>query len=183
MKKAALLTIAMLCVASLVFAQGGSIGVFGDAGGTDCNIIDAAPGLLSVYVVHVNVPGATASQFYAPTPACMVGATYLSDGAPFAVTIGSSQTGVAIGYGACYTGPIHVLTINYFGGGASMACCYFEFLPDPLVPSGQIEVVDCIEGLLFATGGIGIVNADASCQCNVPTQDTTWGKVKSLFSE
>ncbi len=183
MKKAALLTIAMLCVASLVFAQGGSIGVFGDPGGTDCNIIDAAPALLSVYVVHVNVPGATASQFAAPAPACMASASYLSDGSVFPVTIGNSQTGVAIGYGACYAGPVHILTINFFGSGLTTACCYYEVVPDPLVASGQIEVVDCVENLLFATGGIGIVNADGTCFCDVPTQDTTWGQVKSLYSE
>ena len=183
MKKAALLTIAMLCVASLAFAQGGSIGIFGDIGGTDCNVYDLAPGLLSVYVVHVNTAGATASQFAAPTPACMAGATYLSDSSPFAVVIGSSQTGVAIGYGGCFASPIHLLTIQYFGSGLTSPCCYFEVVADPLIASGQIEVVDCAENLIFATGGVGIVNPDGTCLCDVPTQDTTWGKVKTLFSE
>ncbi len=183
MKKMALLTIAMLCVASLVFAQGGSIGAFGDMGGTDCYITDAAPGLLSIYIVHVNVPGATACQFAAPTPACMTAATYLSDSSPFAVVIGSSQTGVAIGYGGCFTGPIHVLTIQYFASGMTAPCCYFDVVPDPYLPSGQIEVVDCVENLIYATGQSGLVNADGSCECGVPTQDTTWGQMKALYSE
>jgi hypothetical protein len=183
MKKTLLITLVLMVSASMAFAQGGSIGIFGDTGGTSCNITDAAPGLLSIYLVHVNTPGATASQFAAPTPACMVGAQYLSQASPFAVVIGNSQTGVAIGYGACYTGPVLVLTLSYFAGGTSSPCCYFQVVPDPLVPSGQIEVVDCAENLLFATGGVGIVNADATCLCDVPTQDTTWGKVKSLFSE
>lgn len=183
MKKVALLTVAMLCVASFVFAQGGSIGVFGDVGGTNCYINDAGPGLLSLYVVHVNVPGATASQFWAPTPACMAGATYLSDSSPFAVVIGSSQTGVAIGYGGCFLGPIHVLTIQYFGAGTTAPCCYFDVKPDPGAASGQIEVVDCAENLIYATGQSGLVNADGTCECGVPTQDTTWGQMKALYSE
>ena len=184
MKKTLLFTLVLMLSASMAFAQGGSIGVFADAAGTSCNLIDGAVGLLSFYVVHTLTPGASASQFYAPMPACMVAATYLSDGSVFAVTIGNSQDGVAIGYGACLVAPIHVLTINFFGGGATTPCCYYGVFPDPLVASGQIEVVDCAENLLFATGGIGIVNGDATCLCNnVPTRDTTWGQVKALFSE
>jgi hypothetical protein len=183
MKRAALLTVAMLCVASLVFAQGGTIGAFSDMGGTDCYITDGVAGLLPIYIVHVNTPGATASQFYAPTPACMVGATFLSDSPSFPVAIGGSQTGIAIAYGACLSAPIHVLTIQYFAAGLTSPCCYFDVLPDPAVPSGQIEVVDCVETIVFATGQSGLINTDGTCECGVPTQDTTWGKMKSLYSE
>ena len=182
MKKMALLTIAMLCVASLVFAQGGSIGIFGDVGGTDCNMFDNVPGLANYYVVHVNTPGATASQFAAPTPSCLL-ATFLSSSSPFPVAIGNILTGIAIGYGACFTGPIHVATVQYFAQGLTGPCCYYPIVPDFAIASGQIEVVDCVENLVFATGGIGIVNPDGSCQCNVPTQDTTWGQMKALYSE
>lgn len=183
MKKTLLLTLVLMLAASMAFAQGGSIGVFADAGGSSCNLTDAAPGLLSLYVVHVLTPGATASQFAAPMPACMLGATYLSDSSPFSVVIGSSQTGVAIGYGACLAAPIHCLTIQYFASGLSTACCYYSVIPDPNLPSGLIEVVDCAENLISATGGVGIINPDGTCQCDVPTQDTTWGKVKSIFAE
>jgi hypothetical protein len=181
MKKALLLTLVLMVSASMAFAQGGSVGIFADPGGTSCNLADVAAGLASYYAVHVYHAGATASQFAAPQPACMVGVTYLSDTAVFGVTIGSSQTGVAIGYGTCQAAPTHVLTINYFVGGATPPCCYYPVIPDPNVPSGQIEVTDCNFLPLFATGGIGIINPDATCQCDVPTQDSTWGKVKSLY--
>jgi hypothetical protein len=187
MKKVLLLTVIVMFSASLVFAQtGGRIGVFADATGAveSCNIVVAAPGLLSLYVVHIGTTGASASQFIAPAPACMVGATYLSDGAPFAVTIGSSQTGVAIGYGACLSEPIHILTINFFAGGTSETCCIYEVMPDPLVSSGEIETVDCVEELHFAAGQSGVVNGDVSCECAaiVPAQDSSWGKIKSLYN-
>ncbi len=183
MKKTLLITLVLMLSASMAFAQGGSIGIFSDVAGSSCNLTDAAPGLLSLYVVHVLTPGATASQFAAPAPACMLGATYLSDSSPFSVVIGSSQTGVAIGYGACIAAPIHVLTIQFFASGLSTPCCYYPVVPDPNVPSGSIEVVDCTETLLTATGGLGIINPDGTCQCDVPVQDTTWGKVKSIFAE
>ncbi|UCH83400.1 MAG: hypothetical protein JSW50_13220 [Candidatus Latescibacterota bacterium] len=182
MKKVVFLTVALVFAANMAFAQAGSVGIFGDPAGTTCNLTDVVQGLLSVYVVHVNAV-ATASQFSAPMPGCMVGASWLSDTGIFPVTIGNSQTGVAIGYGVCQTGNIHVLTINYFAAGLSTPCCYYPVLPDPNVPSGKIEVVDCANNLLFASGGIGIINADGSCQCDVPTEETTWGKVKSLYGE
>jgi hypothetical protein len=97
------------------------------------------------------------------------------------VAIGGSQTGIAIAYGACLAAPIHVLTIQYFASGITPPCCYYPVVPDPNLPSGQIEVVDCAETIVFATGGVGIINPDATCDCDVPTQDTTWGKVKSIF--
>jgi len=181
MKKTLLFTLVLMLSASMAFAQGGSIGVFSDAAGTSCNLIDGAAGLLSFYVVHTLTPGASASQFIAPAPACMLGASYLSDTAPFSVTIGNSQNGVAIGYGACLAAPIHILTINFFGGGLTTPCCYYGVFPDPLVAAGQIEVVDCAENLLFATGGEGVINPDATCQCDVPVYDTTWGQIKSIF--
>ena len=183
MKKTLSLTLVLMLSASMAFAQAGSIGIFSDPGGSSCNLLDTAPGLLNLYVVHALTPAATASQWAAPQPACMVGASYLSDTGIFPVTIGNSQTGVAVGYGACLSSPIHCLTINFFGSGLSQACCYYGVVPDPSLPSGDIEVVDCDKNLLVATGGGGILNPDATCQCDVPAQDTTWGKVKSIFAE
>lgn len=181
MKKVVFLTVALVFAASMAFAQAGSIGIFGDPGGTDCNLNDTVAGLTPYYAVHVNAV-AVASQFSAPKPACMT-ATYLSDTAAFPVTIGNSQTGVAIGYGACQVSPTLVLTINYFTTGTTPACCYYPVYPDPAAESGQIEVVLCDNSLVFATGGVGIVNADGTCLCDVPARQSTWGKVKSLYSE
>jgi len=85
-------------------------------------ITDNAPGLLSVYVVHVATAGATACQSKATKPACMT-ATYLSDTNPFGVVIGDSQRG-AVAYGSCLSGPIHVQTINFFGTEPRPVCTY-----------------------------------------------------------
>ncbi len=164
-------------------SYGGMIGVYSTTDATDCNITEGAPGLLEVYVVHTGIVAATACQFSAPMPACMSGASYLSDTPQFPVAIGNSQTGVAIGYGACESSPIHVLTINYFASGATAACCQYPVLPDPNIASGRIEVVDCDQYLIYADGMTSIVNPNAGCFCGgIQVRESTWGKVKSLYA-
>jgi hypothetical protein len=61
-------------------------------------------------------------------------------------------------------------------------CCRYYITAGTAV-SGKIEMVDCAENLLYPTGGQGIVNGNPLCPCNVPAEDTTWGKVKSLYTE
>lgn len=101
----------------------------------------------------------------------------------YPVAIGNSQTGVAIGYGACVPSPIHVLTINYFGGGATQECCYYPVLPDPNIASGQIEVVNCDQYLVYGNGMTSVVNPTDGCFCGgISVKESTWGKVKSLYA-
>jgi hypothetical protein len=186
MKKALLLSLVLLVGASMAFAQGGSVGIFSDQAGTSCNLPDAVPGLTTYYIVHVYTTGATACQFVAKKPTCVT-ATYLSDTAPFPVTIGNSQVGISIGYGTCRVGPIYVLGINYFTTGTTPACCYYKVTCDPLgvdaCASGNIDIVDCAFQSALATAGTGIVNANMTCNCNVPANETTWGGVKALYTE
>ena len=182
MKKAILALLIGLVCAPSAHAQGGAIVLSGDPQGSDCNINDSSAGMCAVYVVHVGISGAVASQFAAPVPACFAG-TWLSDSPVFGVTVGNSQSGVSIGYGQCTPGPIHVLTINFFCQGLSEPCCYYSVVPHPDVTSGVVEAVDCMNNLLTAKGGFGIVNSTNECECGPPTRDSTWGRVKSIFDQ
>jgi len=163
---------------------GGAIGLYADATGTDCNLVDVPNSLVTIYVVHAFVPGATASQFSAPLPACATGMIYLADSQVFPVTIGNSQTGVSIGYGACYSSPIHILTIQFLGQGLS-DCCPYAVLPHPEAPSGQVEAVDCNNQLTIATGVSSIVSTQFyDCPCGViKVEETTWGQVKAMYAD
>jgi len=159
---------ALLCLfTSAAFGQAGTIGIFSDTGGTNPFLTETEPGMFSVYVVHVATPGATACQYSAPKPACTT-VSYLSDTNPFAVTLGNSQEGVSIGYGACLSGPIHVQTINYFASGTTPSCCHYPVLPHPDDPSGHVQVVDCDFNVLYGEGGYGVINANG-CDCPQPT--------------
>ncbi len=183
MRRLFLIASVMVFAATGAFAQTGSLAVAGDLSGADCNLADI-PGLCTYYIVHLSAPGATAAQFSAPQPGCMTAALWLSDTPVFPVTIGNSQSGVAVGYGECLTSPITVLSINFFCQGLTGPCCYYQVLPDPNGPSGTIEMVDCDNQLLTGVGGIeGIFNSGPGCDCAVGVEASTWGKVKSLYSE
>jgi hypothetical protein len=142
--------------------------------------MDYIPGILNIYVVHVWHSGVTAVDFSAPSPPCNL-AIYLADVPIWPITLGNSQTGVVVGLGSCYPAPTHVLTMQFFAQGLTPPCCKYKVLPDPAVPSGQIEVIDCTANLLFATGGTAIINPGPDCGCDVPVQETTWGKLKAMY--
>ena len=130
MKKALLLTIVLMLGASMAFAGTGSIGIFADNAGVSCNLSDPGAGLTQYFIVHVNAVSVSASQYSAPKPACFT-STYLSDTNAFPVTVGSSQTGVSVGYGSCRTSPILLQTLSYFTSGTTPVCCYYPVLADP----------------------------------------------------
>jgi len=183
MKKALLLTAVMIFGATAAFGQAGTVGLYSDPVGSDCHLPDLTAGLNPYFAVHTNTAGATAVQFSAPMPGCYTAGLWLSDTPVYGVTLGNSQIGVAIGYGICVPGPNHVLTINIFGQGLGGTCCAWSVVPDPNVPSGQIEVVDCAAQLLFGAGFTSYVNGNDTCPCTVATEESTWGQVKSIYSE
>ncbi|MEJ2720017.1 MAG: BACON domain-containing carbohydrate-binding protein [bacterium] len=148
-------------------AQNGAICLFADPAGTDCSLTDDGPGMLTVYVVHMLTPGALASQFSAPMPLCMTGATWLSDTPVFPVTIGDSQTGVSVGYGTCQAAPIHILTINYQVSGATETDCAYWVQTDPTLE--HIETVDCDLNMVYANPGRIYLNSDFGCTCEETT--------------
>ncbi|UCH84114.1 MAG: hypothetical protein JSW50_00030 [Candidatus Latescibacterota bacterium] len=182
MKTLLLLACIVFLGANLAFAQPGVIGITADQGGTDCNLLDTVPGaLVSYYVQHLRTAGATAAQFSAPMPACMIGAVWISD-VPIGPSVGNSQIGIAIGYGGCFASPILILTINYFAFGATTPCCPYYPSPDPA--TGLIEMVDCAHFKMPAGAQCAMINPDVTCLCAAtPTETSTWGKVKALYSE
>jgi hypothetical protein len=173
----AILLIAALCLAASVTsvtAATGFVGLYADAAGTDCNILDV-PGLVSFYVVHTGTDGATGVEFSAPLPSGFTGAggTFLADEVQFPVYIGDSQTGLSVAYGSCLTGPIHVATILAFSpSGTTPSCTQYPVLPHPA--RGVINVPNCDSPVGEAPGDglIATINADAGCVCGESTSTT-----------
>ena len=169
-----------------VSATAGTIGIFMDTiGASACLEEPSVPGLFTVHVVHTNSIGASASQWAAPMPICWIGAVWLSDAPIYPVTVGNSQAGVAIGYGACLPTPNHILSINVFSQAQlGVGCCAWSVVPDPNVPSGQIEVVNCLDQLIFGNGLTSFVSAPpCNCGIGVRTEHSTWGAIKSIYAD
>lgn len=152
--------------ATLVYGQAGTIGIFSDVSGSDPTIEDRHPGIIKLYVVHMNTDGATACQFRARKPWCF-DAEFLGDTNVFPCTIGNSQDFVAIGYGECLSGPIHVLTMNFFSQGRSEPSCEYSIQPwsgwqfvweDP---AGLVQMVDCDFNLLDLDHQSAMINPPA----------------------
>ena len=173
----------MAC-AGVAFGQGGTIGLYSDPAGTSCQAVDDGVGILKAYVIHSGSAGASACSFSAPLPSCMIGAAWGGDERRLPVTLGDSQKGVAVGYGTCREGPVHVLTINVVTSGKTTQCCPFRVLPQPLVESGKIEGVICHRDVVYPTGGVLTINGDAFCACTgntAPVEPASWGRVKALY--
>ena len=164
------------------------VATYAEPGGVDCDVVDEAPGLLNVYLVYRGKPIAEVSCA-APRPACMIGATYLSDSVPWREAEGSTQSGLRVFFDGCFSQTIHVATLNFFGMGMSATCCEY-----PVVEGGfGYDAVDC-EGVRFDLSiWCNEINVDSSCGCilgdtglcrtPVPVNQASWGHVKSLYAD
>jgi len=183
MNKVLLLTFVLMLGATMAFAQAGSIGIYSDETGTNCNLT-ATPGLVFYYFLHVNTTGARVSAWAAPVPTCFP-AVYLGyfTEDPFWFCLGDPETGIAISYGGeCTVGTFVILKAIYNVLEPATDCCLWSVGPHPRF--GRIEGSDCDFNLILPTGGQGIINSNPTCPCGaVPTEDTTWGQVKALYSE
>jgi hypothetical protein len=173
----------IMLAAGIAHAQyPGRVGVFGDPSGTDCDFIDGS-GLIHAYIVHMYTPGATGCQFRLDDSE--INMVFLGElvTPPF-LSIGNVRSGIAITYGACLSSPIMVVDVSYLAQGLTPPCSYFHIVDDPTAAPPGIYVVDCAmpaPNLLTASGGTAVVNPDGSCNCDVPGEDTTWGKIKNLY--
>lgn len=185
MKTLVMLLVILVFTAGLAYGQAGYIGLFSDEYGSECELIDAIPGLASVYVIHMATAGATASQWKVQSGGGFT-MVYMSESLlPYpCVDCGNTQEGIYVPYGSCLSSPLFLITINYFAQGTSAPCSYLEVVPDPDTGTGEIVVWDCGDEMLAGGGARLYVNPDGSCECGpVPTEQTNWGKMKALYTE
>ena len=172
----------LLLIAAPALAQSpGHLGIYSNTAGSDCNLYDEFPQVFPAYVVHANTPAAQASRFKVEIPACMPGAILLEEWTGWPLKIRLVEDGTLVGYGACLSSPIHVMTLQLFGQGMTADCCFFPVLPDPSSDTGEIEVQLCDGTWVAATGTFAVVNPTPACYCIIPVGESTWGKIKSLY--
>jgi len=184
-------TVLVVAIPATASAQFGVIGVYTDQMASGCEIVDGGQGVVTLYVVHTLGAGAAAVVFMVQ-PSAGFGATYITDSHPFEVSIGDSQTGIAIAYTECLSGTIVVLGVTYLFLGTSETCSYLDVVGDPDEPHYPDDpvVVDCgvppdgpnkypFPGYRF------MVNPDETCRCvsPLPVRESTWGQIKSLYDK
>ena len=183
MKKFVLTILAIAVAASPALAQVGDISAYADGAGTSCNIVDTAPGIITVNILHKHTVGGTASQWAVVLGG---GATLTFTGlqaAPGMLMLGAPPTDVSISYGGCVVGDFLIATVGYFGAGTSPACSFISFAAAPTSPiPGEVAMVECdFETLSVVPTGQANINPNASCQCDVAVNETTWGGIKALY--
>jgi hypothetical protein len=168
-------------------ARADTIGLYADIAGTNCNI-ELQSNLTYVHVVHVT-NGSTGCAFMAPRPECLTGAIWVTDQCvlpPPACCCGDSQAGMTWDYGFCQSGTLEIARIVYRRGPLQNPCCVYPVLPHPNSPGGQPLVVDCNSNSVPATVLVATVMGDpVACPCGypVPVEETTWGRVKALYTQ
>ncbi len=154
----------------------GTISLYSDSLFTTSEASDTAPGILTVYVVHdkmTTANGHVGTWFMVSGGGGFTG-TLLDETVPHPVFLGSSPSGIIIAFGTCLSQPQHLLTIRYVLSGTSATDSYLQVLPHP--DDGRIIVEDCNFWNNPATGGALTVNPSV-----VPTEATTWGRIKALY--
>jgi hypothetical protein len=179
MKKVLTLSLAIMMVASAAMAD--SFGIFADAAGTDgnCELVPPAFSPFSVYVVHDSPLGATGSQFKVVNTSGYALSAAVQGGF---LAIGDAFVDLALAYGSCRVGKTSVVALSGFGFPVpGQTCGVVETTPAPGKPA--IIAVDCGLLELPATTGKLVFNANPTCPCipTVATEESTWGKVKSLY--
>lgn len=180
MKKVLMLTLAIMMVAGSAMAD--QIGVYSDLQGMNCVGSVALSVPATVYVIHHSDAGATASEFKVQDDSGLLNIGAVLPGS--FIAIGAWNTGVSVAYTACVgAGPILVYTLTYLALSPPGPCLGLSIVPDPAEANGIVKIADCGFLEIPASSGRFFFNPDGSCPCVEPnpTQESTWGKVKSLY--
>ena len=165
------------------YAQvGGHLGLYSDPNRSDCQVLETYPGIFQVFVVHEFTPGALASVFSIPIPSC-ASVSWLSDTSDYGFLVGFSPLGIGVFYKACVAAPIVALRVLYLGS-TGQACCPLAI--GPSTAPGELPypyAIDCGHLEQVVTVSPAYFNANTTCGCTVPTQETTWGRLKATYGK
>jgi len=172
----------MALVCASAEAQTDEISLYSDPGYSNCELVDRGAGPVTVYVVHHISGGATASQFMVKeSPGVTM--TILGHASEFPLIIGDPQSGMAVAYQSCVYSDVLVTKISYFKSGSSDNCSSLQVVSDPTSVTGTIQVQDCSDYKLEASGSRLVINPDGSCACGPTTEITNWGRIKDRFRD
>lgn len=180
----------ILMLAATAHAQGGHISIYADQSGVDCNLEEQVMQENTVYVVHGYAYEVASSQFRVIDHwgAPVVGVSFRTS-----LYLGNIFTGVSVVYVGCKTLPFVIAEITYLPTQETAPCIGLEVAPDPVLASGEIEVVDCQNNVWYASGGSLCINYPQCCLVKsasspvstdcypIAAANSTWGGIKALY--
>lgn len=184
-----MIVVALAAVAAPATAGQRTLAFFADENRASCEITNTTPELITMHMFLAG-KGETANtvSFYAPTPSCWTGATWLGDEITdeylFLGTSHDEEYGITITFTGCRDLPVRLGSMAFWASG-SERCCTYAAYPVPFARTGHIEVVNCditTEAIPYTSV---VINPDESCTCSssslVATEETSWGRIKSLY--
>jgi hypothetical protein len=180
MKKALLIGVAMLLVASAVSAgpDTGYIGLFADAGHSVCSVMGAGFTPFTMWIWCLDEqPGLTAVEFAVLFPPDVIASTTTLNPL-ITVSLGTLTGGTSVAFGTCQ---------NDYVWTHQVACYLIDLNPnviriiaDPtaLPPAYLIATCDVGNPLI---GPVIWSNLYLNQTCVIATQNASWGAIKSLF--
>jgi hypothetical protein len=183
------------------------LALYRDPAGEYCNLIDDFPRPQYVYV-FVDYSTGTLGTRFRVVPSESATLTYLDETPNALYAAGDTETGITLCFAECVVAyPQHlIVTILYLGLGTSSMCSDIRVQPAPGAP--YIESVTCDGQVERAYAWHMSINDDGiTCPCyrvgsetrphpqtsprpltaddnfcaGVPVEETTWGRVKSLY--
>jgi len=149
----------------------------------DCNLVEASMlGLRDIAVVYTDATPTWGVQFAIKQVGIDWTPLDISSDYPYVGSFSLFQASL----GACISGPVVVATLRYFSNGNS-PCGTIEFdystagVPSRILCDFSEEVI--AGGHLYVNGTYHDTDYDFDCGCPmpVPAEETTWGRVKSLY--
>jgi len=159
----------------------GELGLYSDAGGQNCALVDYGGAVVTVYIVQHFYYGdmASGSRFAINVPEG-VNWLFLSFQSTFQGDFSSAPNDISLNYGSCIGTATTVGSAQWFSIVAAPSCTLVTFKPADSMPS--VIATDCAfneQTPLFAYSMV--VNMNGACICAWATQPSTWGAVKALY--
>lgn len=181
-----LLTLLILFFAGYAHSQVPAfVGLYTGETSGDC-WIDADTGVVDVYVRFDFLNEFTQVSFRIENNTTL---TRLGEECPAGATCsGDPETGITISMPCTdATAGLVLLKVTYVGSGDSPACSSLRILPVDEGTGEWLPFVDCQSSVAYADGGWLLINPDGSAGCTgcdlaIPVEDTTWGRIKQLYS-
>jgi hypothetical protein len=170
---------AILCVTAItlllvpVSGSADRIALYSTYGNCNLNLVNDIT--WQFFVFHESTSGATDSDFRIAFDWGSGGGTVLFFSTPYADGPYSWQSGQTLSYGECKTGAFYAADLM-ITGSTNAPCEAFAYVLDA-------SARDCTGTWQSAVGGTLTIDGNESCPCEevVPTDVTSWGRIKSLY--
>lgn len=156
-----------------------SIGIYADEAAVSCEISDpGGPGPKIFYIVHPNEPVPMGGSAWKLEWDAGMTMTWIGDETPY-WHLGNAMDGITMTYVPCEGGTFKIDTVTMMSYGTSTPCSRLRLVPHPQLGL----IISSCGGLTPVpfTPSDGIVNADDTCRCSLPTATMTWGGIKAMY--